>query len=54
MIPFKGSIDRLGTPEGVQEEIRSKYGVALPGENVIIIENSATSASSSLDTDQSW
>jgi len=34
---LKGEIGRLGTEEGVMEEIRDKFSVARPGEHVAII-----------------
>ncbi len=34
---LKTSLDRLDTPEGVEEEIRSKFSVAKENENVAII-----------------
>lgn len=30
-------IGRLSTPEGIEEEIRAKYGVSKPGEELLII-----------------
>lgn len=44
---LKGSIDKLNTDEGVEEEIKSKFNVARPGERVAVIvdplETEATS-----------
>lgn len=48
------SVDRLQTPEGVEEQIRLKYGVAKPGENVIVIQDSTTGVSTSTQGGTGW
>jgi cell division protein FtsB len=44
-------ISRLKTDEGIEEEIRSKYGVSKPGEQVLIIvdDKEATTSTSTPD-----
>jgi cell division protein FtsB len=37
-------IERLGTPEGIEEEIREKYKVAKENENMVIIVEEETKA----------
>ena len=45
---LKGEVKKLSTPEGKEEELRDKFGVVRPGENVAIIVDtqSATTTSS--------
>ena len=51
---IQSKIDKLATPVGVEEEIRSKFSVAKDGENVVVVvpsedsNNVATSAPKSL------
>lgn len=48
-------IERLETPEGVEEEIRSKFSVAKKGENVVVIVNDiAVDGSSSTEKVSFW
>lgn len=35
-------VEKLGSEAGVDEKIRSKFNVAMPGENVVLIINDAT------------
>jgi cell division protein FtsB len=52
---LSGDISKLSTPEGTEEEIRSKYSVAKPGENMVIMTNpGATSTASTPTTTESW
>lgn len=37
-------IDRLRTDNGIEEEIRSKFNVAKPGETVVVIINNSTTS----------
>jgi len=48
-------LERLETPEGVEEEIRSKFSVAKAGENVVVIVNDvAVDGSSSTKKVSLW
>lgn len=38
-------INRLNTDSGIEEEIRSKFNVAKPGETVVVVINSTSSTS---------
>jgi len=42
---LKSDISRLNTQGGVEEEIRSKFSVAKPGETVVMIVDSTSSSS---------
>jgi len=42
-------IDRLKTDTGVEEEIRSKFNVAKPGETVVVVINGSSSTSTNQD-----
>ncbi len=42
---LESEIDRLKTENGVEEEIRSKFNVAKPGETVVTIINNTSSTS---------
>jgi cell division protein FtsB len=46
---LSASIDRLSTPQGVEEDLREKYTIAKPGEKLFVIlsPDSTTSTSSS-------
>jgi len=47
---LKSEIDKLNTSEGIEEEIRGKYSVAKPGETVVVIVDSTSSTSTSLES----
>jgi cell division protein FtsB len=50
-----GELQRLGTKEGLEEEIRSKYSVSKPGEQVVIIVDPAQSEkATTTPQNQSW
>lgn len=40
-------VEKLGSEAGVEEKIRSKFNVAKPGENVVLIVNDATTTATS-------
>ncbi len=40
-------VEKLGSDEGVDEKIRSKFNVAKPGENVVLIVSDATATATS-------
>ena len=42
---LNSEINRLSTDEGVEEEIRSKYSVAKPGEELIVIVGTTSTTS---------
>ncbi len=44
---LKGEVARLGTEEGILEEIRSKFNVARPGEHLAIVVNERVVATTS-------
>ena len=46
---LKSEIDKLNTSEGIEEEIRGKYSVAKPGETVVVIVDSTSSTSTSIE-----
>ena len=41
---LKSEIERLSTDKGVEEEIRSKFSVAKPGETVVVIIDSGSTS----------
>jgi len=43
---LESEIERLGTPEGVEEEIRERFGFAKEGERVIVLVESDQSGAS--------
>ncbi len=43
---LNSEIGRLKTDNGVEEEIRSKFNVAKPGETVVVVINGSSSTSS--------
>ncbi len=45
-------IDRLGTDAGVEEEIRTKFSVAKPGETIVTVVNSTSSPDAGRATGQ--
>ncbi len=48
-------VRQLNTPRGVEEEVRSRFQVAKPGEKVIVIvDQDATSTAASADTARFW
>lgn len=49
---IQGDLDTLSTPRGKDAAIRTAFGVAKPGEEVIIVVPAATSAPTS--TPQTW
>jgi cell division protein FtsB len=53
---LKKQVDTLGTPQGIDDEIRSKFNVTKAGEGVAVIVNdfNATSATSAPAVDRSW
>lgn len=53
---LSADIAKLSTPEGTEEEIRSKYSVAKPGENLVIItsQNETTTPATTATTAESW
>jgi len=42
---LKSEIERLNTDKGIEEEIRSKFSVAKPGETVVVVIDSSSSTS---------
>ena len=44
---LKSEIDKLNTKDGIEEEIRGKFSVAKPGETVVVIVDSTSTASTS-------
>ena len=50
---LQGDINRLSTDEGVDEEIRTRYNVAKPGENVLVIVSTST-ATTTQEKPESW
>ena len=42
---LKSEIERLNTGKGIEEEIRSKFSVAKPGETVVVVIDSSSSTS---------
>ena len=52
---LRSEIDRLNTDKGIEEEIRSKFSVARPGETVVVIvDNSSNTSTDSESTGQSF
>ena len=51
---LKKDIERLATPEGMEEEIKNKFSAVGEGEHVAIIVNDKRLASSTADTEVSW
>ena len=49
-----GQISALQTPQGVEDEIRSKYGMAKTGEALAVISESNTSAGTATTTQTWW
>jgi cell division protein FtsB len=47
-------LDKLKTEEGIEEEIRSKYGVSKPGEHVLIIVDDKKATTSTEEIQQTW
>ncbi len=49
------NIQKLSTDEGVEEEIRQQFGVAKPGENmIIIVGNNESATTDSATSTQDW
>jgi cell division protein FtsB len=44
---LSGEVEKLGSEAGVEEKIRSKFNVAKPGENVVLIVDDATTTATS-------
>ncbi len=42
---LKSEIERLNTDKGIEEEIRSKFSVAKPGETVVVVIDNSSSTS---------
>jgi cell division protein FtsB len=51
---LKSELSRLGTEEGIEEEIRSKYGVSKPGEHMIIIVDQTTPTTTIMQEEDGW
>lgn len=51
---LQGEIVRLGTERGQEEEVRSRYEVARPGEKVIIVVDAPTEAQEAAAQSSSW
>ena len=47
---LSSQIERLKTPAGTEEEIREKYGLVKPGEEVIVVVDSSTTAADETST----
>lgn len=47
-------LNRLKTDEGIEEEIRSKFGVSKPGEQVIIIVDDRKSTTTEPEPEPTW
>ncbi len=47
---LESEINRLKTDNGIEEEIRSKFNVAKPGETVVIVINSSSSDSADINS----
>jgi len=48
------SLERLHTEEGIEEEIRSKYSVSKPGEELIVIVNGTSTATTTEWKQEGW
>lgn len=51
---LKSELERLNTEEGIEEEIRSKYGVSKPGEQMIIIVDPEEATTTTLQESETW
>ncbi len=52
---LKSKIDKLATPSGIEEEIRSKFSVAKENENVVVIvPDEAKEATTTVKTESFW
>jgi cell division protein FtsB len=47
-------IERLSTDEGVEQEIRTKYSVSKPGEQLIVIVDEEASSTPEIAQPESW
>jgi cell division protein FtsB len=47
-------LSRLDTEEGVEEEIRAKYGVSKPGEELLVIVDDKNASTTEKQPEQSW
>ncbi len=47
-------LSRLDTEEGVEEEIRAKYGVSKPGEEMVIIVDARAATSTKMQPEAGW
>ena len=51
---LKAAIEKLQTPEGVEEEIKSKYNVARAGEMVAVIVDGPENKATTTEEEGSW
>ena len=51
---LESEIDRLKTDNGIEEEIRSKFSVAKPGETVVVVVNNGTSTNTDVSNSGFW
>ncbi|MES2437206.1 MAG: septum formation initiator family protein [Patescibacteria group bacterium] len=51
---LKSELSRLNTEDGIEEEIRSKYGVTKPGEQMIIIVDQTTPTTTIMQEPEGW
>ena len=51
---LNSEIARLNTEDGIEEEIRTKYGVAKPGEQVLIITETEKPTTTPIIEEKSW
>ena len=51
---LKASISRLKTDDGIDQEIKDKFSVALPGEHVAVIVDPKVPTSSASTTSNHW
>ncbi len=51
---LKGRINRLGTPEGIEDEIKDKFSVVPPGEYVAIIVDDKRPATTTDGSEIPW
>lgn len=47
-------INRLSTPEGVEEELRSKYAIKKPGEELVVIVNDEPAPAKEEVKEKTW
>jgi len=51
---LESEINRLKTDNGIEEEIRSKFNVAKPGETVVVVINNSTSTDTNNQNKGFW